>query len=98
MKVATPPRPPGPPPTSTEHWEIKPDPSHPADRRKNKWVKKAVGGGYQTPVPPATFGDLKALNAWIGDMREWGLMMHEAVVDLRGRMEHLEKCLEKQCP
>jgi hypothetical protein len=77
------------PVTETEHWKVEKDPAHPHDRKKDQW--KPTKGGYQTrpsePVPPG----MEAVHIWMQDMREWGIMMHEAIVELRQRIEELEK-------
>jgi hypothetical protein len=81
--------------TSTDHWAVVPDRLDPDDRSKDTWQPKAEGG-YQTLEQPANLGDIKALNAWIHDTREWGLMMHEAVLELRERVERLETLLQEK--
>jgi len=76
-------------PTETDHWKVEKDPAHPHDRRKDQW--KPTKGGYQTkPIDGVPVG-FEAVNIWMQDMREWGIMMQEAVVELRQRVEKLEK-------
>jgi hypothetical protein len=79
-------------PKETTHWEVK-DNGNP---KKAEWKEKPVAGGYQT-VPtenPPSSPELKLLKTWIEDMNEWGVMMHEAVLELRERVEELER----KCP
>ena len=80
--------------TETDHWSVVADERYPDDRKKDVWKEKPDGGGYQTPAKPSPVGDMPSLAAWIKDMREWGLMMHEAVLELRERVEKLEAARE----
>jgi hypothetical protein len=76
-------------PKETEHWEVK-DNGNP---KKAEWKAKAVKGGYQTkqteeePSSP----EFVMMKTWIQDMNEWGTMMHEAITELRERVEELER-------
>ena len=82
--------------TETEHWKVVADERYPEDRRQDVWRAKPDGGGYQTPSKPSPVGDMPSLAAWIRDMRQWALMMHEAVLELRERVERLEQAREAQ--
>jgi hypothetical protein len=83
---STPPATRGGPPNETDHWKVEKDPANP---KKAEW--KPSKGGYQTkPVDGVPMG-LEAVHIWMQDMREWGIMMQEAIVELRQRVEELEK-------
>jgi hypothetical protein len=74
--------------TETDRWKIDRDPSDP----NAKWVPKVPGGGYRVTkrgAPPESVPP--ELYEWVKDMGEWNKMMREAVVDLRRRVEELEK-------
>jgi hypothetical protein len=77
------------PPTETDHWKAEKDPANPNDRKKDQW--KPTKGGYQTKPKVGVPAGQEAVHIWMQDMREWGIMMHEAVVELRQRVEELEK-------
>jgi hypothetical protein len=73
------------PPTETDHWKVEKDPANP---KKGEW--KPSKGGYQTKPPVDVPPGFNELNLWIKDMTEWGIMMQEAVEELRERVEVLE--------
>ena len=74
------------PPTETDHWKVE---KHPANPKKAEW--KPSKGGYQTKTVDGVPAGMEAVHTWMQDMQEWGIMMHEAVVELRQRVEELEK-------
>jgi hypothetical protein len=74
-----------------DNWQVEPHPKFQNDQKKAQWKPKP-GGGYGTKPgnsgPPAGF---ETVNTWIKDMNDWGMMMHEAVIELRQRVDDLER-------
>jgi hypothetical protein len=58
---------------------------HPTYRKEKKW-----DGKYDTPKDPQQIGDQASLAKWIHDMTDWGLMMHDEVIELTKRVRVLE--------
>jgi hypothetical protein len=79
------------PPQKTAHWEVKPHPKYPNDRKKDQWKAMGNGGGYQTKQGGTPPPGLEAVSIWMEDMNEWGTMMYEAVMELRQRIDELER-------
>jgi hypothetical protein len=77
-------------PKETTNWEVKPHPKYPNDRRKDQWKAKP-NGGYQTKPNGSPPPELQVVNVWMQDMNEWGTMMYEAIIDLRQRVDELER-------
>ena len=77
-------------PPQTNNWIIDRDPSDP----NAKWVEKVPGAGWQRqpdPGAPIPANITPELYQWVKNIGEWNKMMREAVVDLRRRVEILEK-------
>jgi hypothetical protein len=76
-------------PKETEHWEVK-DNGNP---KQAEWKAKPVHGGYQTEPTdePPSSPEFQLVKTWIEDMNEWGTMMREAIIELRERVEELER-------
>lgn len=79
------------PPNTPDNWVIKPHPKFVKDQKKAQWKPKQ-GDGYKTKTtnnpPPAGFD---IINTWIKDMNDWGMMMYDAVIELRQRVDDLER-------
>jgi hypothetical protein len=75
-------------PTETDHWKVEKDSANPNDKKKDEW--RPTKGGYRKPPPVDVPEGFNELNIWIQDMTEWGIMMQEAVDELRERVGDLE--------
>jgi hypothetical protein len=75
-------------PTETDHWKVEKDSANPNDKKKEEW--RPTKGGYTKQQPVDTPNGFAELNYWIKDLTEWGIMMQEAVDELRERVDQLE--------
>ena len=64
--------------TTSGRWEVKGEKWE--HKQGDDWRSKRDG-----PV------DLKKIGPWVEDMEEWGEMMHEAVMELRGQQAALRQ-------
>jgi hypothetical protein len=60
------------------------------DTPRAKWVPADPANPMWQTRPATTTPDMENLDRWLEDMYEWGLMMHDAVVDLQKRVAELE--------
>ena len=67
-----------------KRWAKKTHPHHP---KEEQWSENP---GYETKQQMPV-GNMPALARWINDMTDWGLMMHEEVMDLTERVRELEE-------